>query len=74
MILSIAAGGLRRLFERRGEQLPEQLVALVPMSIRRPDEHLELGNRIATLMVAAAARRGATRRSASSASTRRPPG
>jgi diacylglycerol O-acyltransferase / wax synthase len=32
VILSIAAGGLRRLFERR-------------------DEHLELGNRIATLMV-----------------------
>ena len=51
MILSIVAGGLRRLFERRGEPLPEQLVALVPMSIRRPDEHLELGNRIATLMV-----------------------
>ncbi len=49
VILSIAAGGLRRLFERRDEQLPEQLV--VPMSIRRPDEHLELGNRIATLMV-----------------------
>jgi diacylglycerol O-acyltransferase len=51
VILSIAAGGLRRLFERRGEEIPEQLVALVPMSIRRPDEHLELGNRIATLMV-----------------------
>ena len=51
VILSIVAGGLRRLFERRGEPLPEQLVALVPMSIRRPDEHLELGNRIATLMV-----------------------
>ncbi len=51
VILSIAAGGLRRLFERRDEQLPEQLVALVPMSIRRPDEHLELGNRIATLMI-----------------------
>jgi len=51
VILSIAAGGLRRLFERRGEEPPEQLVALVPMSIRRPDEHLELGNRVATLMV-----------------------
>jgi WS/DGAT/MGAT family acyltransferase len=51
VILSIAAGGLRRVFERRGEPVPEQLVALVPMSVRRPDEHLELGNRIATLMV-----------------------
>jgi diacylglycerol O-acyltransferase / wax synthase len=52
VILAIAAGSLRRLFERRRENLPDQLVALVPMSIRRPDEHLELGNRLATLMVA----------------------
>jgi WS/DGAT/MGAT family acyltransferase len=52
VILAVATGGLRRLFERRGEPVPDQLVALVPMSIRRSDEHLELGNRIATLMVA----------------------
>jgi diacylglycerol O-acyltransferase len=51
VILSIAAGGLRRYFERRGEPLPEHLVALVPMSVRRPEEELELGNRIATLLV-----------------------
>jgi WS/DGAT/MGAT family acyltransferase len=51
VILSVATGGLRRLFKRRGEPVPEGLVALVPMSIRRSDEHLELGNRIATLMV-----------------------
>jgi diacylglycerol O-acyltransferase len=51
VILSVATGGLRRFFERRGEQLPDQLIALVPMSIRRPDEELELGNRIATLLV-----------------------
>jgi diacylglycerol O-acyltransferase / wax synthase len=52
VILAVATGGLRRLFERRGEAVPDQLVALVPMSIRRSDERLELGNRIATLMVA----------------------
>jgi diacylglycerol O-acyltransferase / wax synthase len=52
VILAAATGGLRRLFERRGEEVPDRLVALVPMSIRRSDEHLELGNRIATLMVA----------------------
>lgn len=51
VILSIAAGGLRRLFNRRGEGVPDYLVALVPMSIRRPDEELELGNRLATLLV-----------------------
>jgi WS/DGAT/MGAT family acyltransferase len=51
VILAIAAGSLRRLFERRGEPLPEHIVALVPVSIRRPDEDLELGNRIATILV-----------------------
>jgi WS/DGAT/MGAT family acyltransferase len=52
VILSVAAATLRRLFERRGEPVPEQLVALVPMSIRRPDEEQEMGNRLATLLVA----------------------
>jgi diacylglycerol O-acyltransferase / wax synthase len=51
VILSVAAGALRRLFERRSEAVPDHLVALVPMSFRRPDEDLELGNRIATLLV-----------------------
>lgn len=51
VILSVAAGALRRCFERRDEELPEQLVALVPMSVRRPGEEPELGNRIATLLV-----------------------
>jgi diacylglycerol O-acyltransferase len=51
VILSIATRGLASAFERRREQPPDHLVALVPMSIRRRDEHLELGNRIATLMV-----------------------
>jgi diacylglycerol O-acyltransferase / wax synthase len=51
VILSVATGALRRLFERRGEEVPSRLVALVPMSIRRPDEEQDLGNRIATLMV-----------------------
>jgi diacylglycerol O-acyltransferase / wax synthase len=51
VVLSVACGALRRSFERRGEELPEQLVALVPMSVRRPGEKGELGNRIATLFV-----------------------
>jgi len=51
VILAVAAGGLRRMFERRGESVPQQLVALVPMSIRRSDEQHDLGNRIATLQV-----------------------
>jgi diacylglycerol O-acyltransferase / wax synthase len=51
VILSVSAGALRRYFERRGEKVPASIVALVPMSVRRPDEDLELGNRIATLLV-----------------------
>jgi hypothetical protein len=35
----------------RGDRVPEHLVALVPVSIRRPDEQLELGNRISTILV-----------------------
>ena len=52
VILAGAAGGLRRFFIRRHKKLPEHIVALVPMSIRRPEEQNDLGNRIATLMVA----------------------
>ena len=52
VILSVSTGALQRTFERRGEALPETLVALVPMSIRRQGEEHDLGNRIATLMVA----------------------
>ena len=51
VILAVATGALQRTFRRRDEQVPETLVGLVPMSIRRPDEQHELGNRIATLMV-----------------------
>lgn len=51
VILAGAAGGLRRFFVRRNQRLPEHIVALVPMSVRRPEERNELGNRIATLMV-----------------------
>lgn len=51
VILAGATGGLRRYFVRRKQRLPEHLVGLVPMSVRRPEERNELGNRIATLMV-----------------------
>jgi len=51
VILADVAAGLGRFFQRRGEELPEHLVALVPVSVRRPDEELELGNRIATILV-----------------------
>ena len=65
MILAVAAGALRRFFERRGEKrAPSRSSALVPMSDPPPEEAHELGNRIATLMVAAAASASATRAAA----------
>jgi len=50
-VLSVSAGALRRLFLSRGEDVPPEFAALVPMSIRKPGEELALGNRITTLMV-----------------------
>jgi diacylglycerol O-acyltransferase / wax synthase len=51
VILAVVAGGLRRFLAGRGDELPQHLVALVPVSIRHPDEHVELGNRISTILV-----------------------
>lgn len=51
VVLSVSAGALRRYFELRGEPVPGEFIALVPMSIRRPEEEGELGNRLTTLLV-----------------------
>jgi diacylglycerol O-acyltransferase len=62
VILSIVAGALggflaspaRELpkeYPRHGQTPPDHLVALVPVSIRRPDEPSTLGNRIASIQV-----------------------
>jgi diacylglycerol O-acyltransferase / wax synthase len=51
VILSVTAGGLSRFLAGRGDEVPDYLVALVPVSIRRPDEQGELGNRITTILV-----------------------
>ncbi len=51
VLLSVAAGALCRYLEGRGDKVPDYLVALVPVSIRRPNEKGELGNRISTIMV-----------------------
>jgi diacylglycerol O-acyltransferase / wax synthase len=51
VILAVVAGALRHFLVGRGDELPDHLVALVPVSIRRPDEHAELGNRISTILV-----------------------
>jgi diacylglycerol O-acyltransferase len=51
VVLSVASGALRLYFEGRGERPPPYLVALVPVSIRKPGEAHEMGNRISTILV-----------------------
>jgi WS/DGAT/MGAT family acyltransferase len=52
VVLAAVAGGLRRLFEQRGEINDiETIRAMVPVSIRRAGEQLALGNRVSSLFV-----------------------
>ena len=45
-------GGLRKLFEERGEEPPEGgLRAMVPVNVRAAGEHLQLGNKVGSLFV-----------------------
>jgi diacylglycerol O-acyltransferase / wax synthase len=52
VVLAAAAGGLRRLLNERGEELPSVgLRAMVPVNIRTAGDHLTMGNRISSLFV-----------------------
>jgi WS/DGAT/MGAT family acyltransferase len=52
VILAASAGGLRRLMETRGEDIPEGgLRAMVPVNMRGPAADGELGNRVSSLFV-----------------------
>ena len=52
VVLTVAAGGLRRLLAERGEELPEHgLRAMVPVNLRTTDEGEQLGNRVSSLFV-----------------------
>jgi WS/DGAT/MGAT family acyltransferase len=48
--LAAVAGGLRRLFEAREEEV-DQVRAMVPVSVRAASESLALGNRVSSLFV-----------------------
>jgi diacylglycerol O-acyltransferase len=50
VILAAAAGALGRFMRARGDEVPDYLVALVPVSIRRKGEEEELGNRISSIL------------------------
>lgn len=48
--LAATAGGLRRLFEARGEEV-DHVRAMVPVSVRTAGESLALGNKVSSLFV-----------------------
>jgi WS/DGAT/MGAT family acyltransferase len=51
IVLSVTAGALSKLFAARGEELPSDLVAMVPVSTRPDSEIGSLGNQISTMIV-----------------------
>lgn len=52
VVLATAAGGLRKLLNERGEELPEAgLRAMVPVNVRTAGDRLAMGNRISSLFV-----------------------
>jgi WS/DGAT/MGAT family acyltransferase len=52
VVLAGVAGGLRRLFEARGEDLTDlRLRALCPVSVRDDSERMQLGNRVSAMFV-----------------------
>lgn len=50
VVLAATAGGMRRLFEERGEDV-DHVRAMVPVSVRAASESLALGNRVSSLFV-----------------------
>ena len=54
VVLAAVAGALRRLLQRRGEDLDDPLVALVPMSTRVPGDAGTMGNKVHAMLVSLA--------------------
>jgi len=52
VVLAACAGGLKRLFEQRGESAEvDRVRAMVPVNVREASERLALGNRVSSLFV-----------------------
>ncbi len=51
VVLAIVSGALRRRFTDRGDDLPEHVRVLCPVSVRDPGSDIELGNQISALFV-----------------------
>jgi WS/DGAT/MGAT family acyltransferase len=51
VVLTVVAGALRRRLTARGEELPEVMRVLCPVSLRDDSQRMELGNRVSALFV-----------------------
>lgn len=51
-VMATVSGGLKRLFEGRDETLARDLVAFVPVNVRRQGAEGDLGNQIAAMLIA----------------------
>lgn len=51
-VMATVSGGLRKLFEGRDETLSRDLVAFVPVNVRRQGAEGEMGNQIAAMLLA----------------------
>jgi diacylglycerol O-acyltransferase len=54
VVLAVCAGALRRYLADRGDMLTEDLVAMVPISVRADDEKGAMGNRVSGMLVSLA--------------------
>jgi WS/DGAT/MGAT family acyltransferase len=51
-VMATVSGGLKRLFDERGEELTRDLVAFVPINVRRDGTEGDMGNQISAMLVA----------------------
>jgi WS/DGAT/MGAT family acyltransferase len=54
VVLALCSGALRRYFERRGETLTDDLIAVVPISVRTQDQRGQMGNRVSSMLTSLA--------------------
>jgi WS/DGAT/MGAT family acyltransferase len=53
-VLALCSGALRRYFEDLGEKVDEDLVAMVPVSVRTEEQKGDLGNQVSSMLVSLA--------------------
>ena len=51
-VMATVSGGLKKMFEARGENLEHDLIAFVPINVRRKGSEGELGNQISAMFLA----------------------